>query len=98
MTSKRQNHHPDVMHLTPPCKTTFPSSGRVHRNSGQVCKNRFLYANNVDPDQRSDLGLHYLSISLKKDAMHERILQVSIRRNDEYVEPQKHDLTPVGRT
>ena len=41
MTSKHQNYHPDVMHesrLTPPCKATFPSPGRVHRNSGRVCK------------------------------------------------------------
>ena len=38
MTSKRR---PDIMHesrQTPPCKTTFPSPGRVHGNSGQVCK------------------------------------------------------------
>ena len=41
MTSRRQNCHPDVMHksrLTPPCKTTFPSPGRAHRNSRRVCK------------------------------------------------------------
>ena len=25
--------------LTPPCKTTFPSPGRVLGNSGRVCKN-----------------------------------------------------------
>ena len=24
---------------TPLCKTTFPSPGRIHRNSGRVCKN-----------------------------------------------------------
>ena len=30
MTSKRR---PDVMH-----ETTFPSPGRIHGNSGQVCK------------------------------------------------------------
>ena len=39
MTSKR---HIEAMHesiITPPCKTTFPSHGRVHGNSGRVCKN-----------------------------------------------------------
>ena len=42
MTSDRQNRHTDVMYenrLTPPCKTTFPSPGRVHGNPGRVCKN-----------------------------------------------------------
>ena len=47
MTSRHQNRHTDVMHkshLAPPCKTTFPSPGRVHRNPGQVCKRHaFLY-------------------------------------------------------
>ena len=41
MTLKRQNTS-DVMHesrLTPPCKTTFSSPGRVHGNSGRVYKN-----------------------------------------------------------
>ena len=28
---------------TPPCKTTFSSPGRVHRNSGRVCKNKGLF-------------------------------------------------------
>ena len=41
MTSKRQNRHTDAMHesrLTlSPCKT-FPIPGRVHENSGRVCK------------------------------------------------------------
>ena len=36
---------------------------------------RFLYANSVDPDQMpqsvaSDLGLHFLSMSLSRDARH----------------------------
>ena len=35
-----QNRHPDVMHhiYNPSCKTTLPSPGRVHGNSGWVCK------------------------------------------------------------
>ena len=46
MTQKRQNYHTDVMHesrLTPPCKTTKPSPGRVHGNPGRMCKNQLLF-------------------------------------------------------
>ena len=41
LMSKHQNYHPDIMHescLTPLCKMTFPSPGRVLGNSGRVCK------------------------------------------------------------
>ena len=48
MTSRRQNDVKIVILtsytrviLYPSCKTTFPSRGRVHRNSGRVCKKRF---------------------------------------------------------
>ena len=41
-----QNHHTDIMHknhLTPLCKTIFPSPGRVLGNSGRVCKKSPVY-------------------------------------------------------
>ena len=37
-TSKSQNRHARESSYNPSCKTTFPSTGRVHGNSSRVCK------------------------------------------------------------
>ena len=51
MTSKSVKRHPDMMYescLTRPCKTVFPSPGRIHGNSGRVCKKCLTYRQFVD--------------------------------------------------
>ena len=41
MTSKSSYWFMHESRLTSPCKTIFPSPGRVHGNPGRVCKKRF---------------------------------------------------------